>query len=45
MATFISDSAVTKLNEHLSGDLLQPKDPAYDDARTVWNRLSTNLPR
>jgi FAD/FMN-containing dehydrogenase len=44
MTTVIADTAVTKFQERLSGELLRPTDRAYDDARTVWNALVDKRP-
>jgi FAD/FMN-containing dehydrogenase len=42
--TAISESRVDTFREHLRGELLQPGQPGYDAARTVWNAMIDRRP-
>jgi FAD/FMN-containing dehydrogenase len=35
--TIIGDASLQELEESLHGELIRPSDPAYDEARAVWN--------
>lgn len=43
MAT-ISDSDVAALRGQLSGDLVAPDEPGFDEARTIWNAMVDRRP-
>jgi hypothetical protein len=40
----LNERAVAQLQQRLSGPLLRGGDPAYDDARMVWNRMIDRHP-
>jgi hypothetical protein len=40
----IGQSAVMDLRKALRGPLLQPFDPGYDEARSIWNGMITRQP-
>jgi FAD/FMN-containing dehydrogenase len=40
----IDDSAIRAFNDQLRGDLLEPEDDGYDDARTIWNAMIDREP-
>ncbi len=40
----IDDAVVTRLKSGLHGQLLQPGDANYDDARTIWNAMIDRRP-
>ena len=42
--TVIKDSAIAAYTSHLRGDLLGPRDGAYDDTRRVWNGMIDRRP-
>jgi hypothetical protein len=33
------DQPLQELRTHLTGELVQPGDPSYDEARAVWNGM------
>ena len=39
MVTRLSDEALAALRDTISGDVLLPGDPSYDEARAVWNAM------
>ena len=39
------DAAIEELTETLRGELLRPADPAFDDARTIFNAMIDKHPR
>ncbi len=39
MVTKLSDGVLAALRETISGDVLLPGDPRYDEARAVWNAM------
>ena len=41
----LAESSVQQLTAAMRGDLIQPGDPAYDDARTVYNAMIDRRPR
>jgi FAD/FMN-containing dehydrogenase len=41
---FFDDAVVAELKASLRGELLQPHDAGYDDARTVWNAMIDRHP-
>jgi hypothetical protein len=40
----IDEGTVEKFKESLGGELIQPNDEGYDDARTVWNAMIDKRP-
>ncbi len=40
----VEQSAIDELRVNLRGDLLLPRDPGYDDARTIWNAMIDRKP-
>lgn len=40
-----ADRALQELSQHLSGILIWPEDPLYDEARAVWNGMIDLYPR
>jgi FAD/FMN-containing dehydrogenase len=40
----LDDAAVTELRKALRGALLQPADPGYREARSIWNGMITRQP-
>ncbi|MFC7202147.1 FAD-binding oxidoreductase [Haloferax namakaokahaiae] len=47
MATAAGDDsgAIEQLQQQLRGELIQPDDPAYDEARTIYNAMIDTRPR
>ena len=41
----MEQEAVTQLKGQLRGDLIQPTDPRYDEARKVYNAMISRKPR
>ena len=39
------DRALQELRSRLAGELIQPEDPPYDEARAVWNGMIDLRPR
>lgn len=37
--TAVDDAVVAELRSELRGELLQPGDAGYDEARTIWNAM------
>ncbi len=35
----VDDAVVAELRSELRGELLQPGDAGYDEARTIWNAM------
>jgi len=44
-STELTDESLATLQSRLSGELLQPSDPGYDEARLAWNRKVEQHPR
>src|SRR5262245_52051735 len=40
----LDQAAIATLRKLLRGPLLQPADPGYDEARTIWNAMITKRP-
>ncbi len=43
-STSLEDAEVQRLSDALAGSLQRPGDPAYDEARTVWNAMIDRRP-
>ena len=43
-ARTVSDASVRELRDGLRGQLITPSDPAYDEARSVWNGMIDRRP-
>ncbi|MFP4074198.1 MAG: FAD-binding oxidoreductase [Actinomycetota bacterium] len=44
MTTTVEDRAVQRFRKTLRGRLLEPDDPRYDEARTIWNGMINRNP-
>lgn len=44
MALAVGDTALRKLRESFAGELILPGDPAYDEARTIFNAMIDRRP-
>jgi len=42
--TMVPQTAIENLKKHLRGQLLRPQDPAYDEARKIWNGMIEKRP-
>ena len=40
----VPQTAIENLKKHLRGQLLRPQDPAYDEARKIWNGMIEKRP-